>query len=101
MAQQNETHDNTALGPWSILIHLGLLVFGITASLTGLLAGDYKRMAHPGFTIHSWFGMGLAIFAGLRLVTGIIGPRSVRFLSWLPFTPARLRLVAEDRKSVV
>ena len=61
-------------GPVAILIHLGLLVFGLTAWLTGLMADDYKRMTHRGFTVHSWLGIGLAAFAGLRLITGIIAP---------------------------
>ncbi len=87
---------NSKLGPVAILIHLGLLAFGLTAWLTGLMADDYKRMMHPGFTVHSWLGMGLAAFAGLRLITGIIGPRSVQFLRWMPFTAARIKLVLED-----
>jgi cytochrome b len=95
MAQHIEDKNNV-LGPFAILIHLGLLAFGITAWLTGFLADDYKRMAHPGFSVHSWLGLGLAAFAGLRLLTGIIGPRSVQFLRWMPFTPMRIKLVLED-----
>lgn len=95
MPQHIDDRNNT-LGPFAILIHLGLLAFGLTAWFTGLLADDYKRMMHPGFTVHSWLGMGLAAFAGLRLITGIIGPRSVRFLRWMPFTTARIKLALED-----
>ena len=92
----NIDDKNSKLGPFALLIHLGLLAFGLTAWLTGFLADDYKRIVHPGLTVHSWLGMGLATFAGLRLITGIIGPRSVRFLRWMPFTPARIKLVMED-----
>ncbi len=94
--RQHIDDKNNELGPFAILIHLGLLAFGLTALLTGLLAGDYKRMMHPGFTVHSWLGMGLAAFACLRLITGIAGPRSVRFLGWIPFTMARIKLAIED-----
>ncbi len=87
---------SSSLGPFAILVHLGLLLFGLSAALTGLLAEDYKKIEHLGFTIHSWLGMGLAGLVGLRMATGIIGPRSVRFARWMPFTVSRMRLVFED-----
>ena len=93
---QHIDDKNYTLGPFAILIHLGLLAFGITAALTGLLAEDYKKVEHQGFTIHSWLGMGLAAFASLRLITGIVGPRSVRFLRWMPFTAGRIKLAVKD-----
>lgn len=96
MEQRNDNTKDNTLGPFAILVHLGLLVFGISAALTGLMAEDYKKIEHLGFTIHSWLGMGLAAFAGLRLTTGILGPRSVRFARWMPFTASRIRLVLED-----
>src|SRR5512142_1702961 len=95
MSNENALSQNT-LGPFAIFIHLGLLFFGLTAALTGLLAEDYKKAAHLGFTVHSWLGMGLTAFVGLRLITGIVGPRSVRFFTWIPFTRERLKLVGED-----
>lgn len=95
MPQRIDGRNNT-LGPFAILLHLGLLFFGISAALTGLLAGDYKKVEHLGFTIHTWLGLGLAAFVGLRLITGLIGPRSVRFASWMPFTADRLKLIVED-----
>ena len=94
--EQHIDDKNNILGPFAILIHLGLLIFGLVAGITGLLAGDYKRLAHTGFTVHSWLGMGLAAFAVVRLIIGIMGPRSVRFLRWMPFTPARIKLIVED-----
>ena len=96
MQNQNNSSKNDELGPFAIFIHLGLLMFGLSAAATGLLADDYKHIKHPGFTIHRWLGIGLAFFAGLRLITGVIGPRSVRFIRWMPFTQARIKLVIED-----
>ncbi len=93
---QSVDYKKDTLGPFAIFIHLGLLIFGISAALTGLLAEDYKKAEHLGFTVHSWLGMGLAAFAGVRLITGIMGPRSVRFLRWMPVTPGRIKLVIED-----
>jgi cytochrome b len=94
--KDNNRSSRNDLGPFSIFIHLGLLVFGVTAALTGLLAEDYKKIEHLGFTVHRLLGLGLAGFLGLRIITGIIGPRSVRFSEWIPVTAARIRLVMED-----
>jgi cytochrome b len=94
--EQHRTDRDGTLGPFAITVHLGLAVFGIAAALTGLLADDYKHAEHLGFTVHSWFGMGLAVFAGIRLIAGIIGPPGLRFARWMPFTPDRFRAVIED-----
>jgi Ni/Fe-hydrogenase 1 B-type cytochrome subunit len=96
MTNHTIVDTDNELGPSAILIHLGLLIFGLSAGLTGLLADDYKKIEHLGFTVHSWLGIGLAFFAGLRFLTGIAGPRSLRFTRWLPITAARLKLAAED-----
>jgi cytochrome b len=94
--KENKRISRNDLGPFSIFIHLGLLVFGLSAALTGLSADDYKKMEHLGFTVHSWLSLGLAGFLGLRIITGIIGPRNVRFSHWIPVTSARIKLVMED-----
>jgi len=88
--------ENTPLGAFAILIHLGLFFLGIAAWLTGGLADDYKRTEHSGFTLHSWIGMGLAGFILLRLLLGLFGPRNVRFTRWVPLTRERLLRVRED-----
>jgi cytochrome b561 len=77
-------------------IHLGITLFGILAWITGYFAGDYKRMHHIGFNIHKWLGIGLSFFILLRLIYGIIGPKNVQFINWIPFTKERLLLVWED-----
>ncbi len=77
-------------------IHLGLTIFGVLAWIAGFWAGDYKKAAHLGFSIHRWLGMGLSIFMALRLLWGFWGPDNVRFTQWVPYTPERLKLVWED-----
>jgi cytochrome b len=77
-------------------IHLGILTFGLLAYLTSGWAEDYQRAGHLGFSVHKWLGILLASFVALRLIYGIIGPRLVRFASWLPVTGKRLRTAAED-----
>jgi cytochrome b len=96
MSYNNKHNEDTALGPVTRFLHLGLLSFGLASALSGLAAEDYKKAEHIGFAVHSWLGIGLAVFAGLRLITGIAGPHSVRFTAWMPFTPARIKLVLED-----
>jgi len=77
-------------------LHVGLAVLGLLAWLTGQFAGDYKKMSHPGFTIHSWIGISLSLLVLLRLLYGVWGPDQARFTSWVPYTWDRLRLVGED-----
>ncbi len=84
------------LGPLAILVHLGLVLLGIAALLTGGFADDYKRIEHAGFTLHSWIGMGAAVVIVLRVLLGLAGPRNLRFTGWVPLTRERMRLVLED-----
>lgn len=78
------------------LIHLALVIFGIAALISGEFAGDYKRSIHPGFSIHSWCGIGMGAAVGLRILWGIVGPNTMRFSDWFPVTRARLALVWQD-----
>lgn len=96
MSPPNTSSQDQALDSFSLCIHLGLVVFGIAAWLSGMAADDYKAQHHLGFTLHTWLGMGLSVFMALRLGTGIFGPHCGRFNEWLPFTRERLALVAED-----
>ncbi|MFA5111416.1 MAG: cytochrome b/b6 domain-containing protein [Desulfobaccales bacterium] len=78
------------------VIHLGLVVFGVLALLTGFLADDYKRIHHLGFSLHKWLGLTLSFFLAWRLWHGFFGPREARFSQWVPYTRDRLRLAGED-----
>lgn len=103
----NNTRDNektstdAPLGAFVILIHLGLVIAGMAAWLSGDLADDYKKLAHSGFTLHSWVGMGAAFFIFLRLVWGVFGPQNMRFTRWAPFTKERLARVGEDIRGLL
>ena len=83
------------------VLHLALVVLGLAAWLTGDLADDYEQGFSLGFAIHSWIGIGAAFAVALRLVWGIVGPRSARFSQWLPVTRARLQLVVDDLKMLL
>ena len=78
------------------IIHLGLVIFGLLAWGTGEWGGDYEKLKQIGFYVHSWIGMGVSFFVGLRLIYGIIGPKKARFAQWLPYTRDRLQFVWED-----
>jgi len=82
-------------------LHLAIVALGIAAWLTGDLADDYEKGFSLGFAIHRWIGIGTAVAVALRLVWGIVGPRSARFSQWLPVTRARLRLVVDDLKMLL
>ncbi len=89
------------LDGFTIFLHAGLMVFGVLAWLTGLEAGDYKKIPHTWFSLHKWLGMGLTTFLVLRLGYGFWGPVKNRFSQWLPYTPARLGLVFEDIRTLL
>jgi cytochrome b len=78
------------------LIHLALAVLGVAALVSGQFAGDYRRSEHPGFTIHSWLGIGMSVALSLRILWGILGPRATRFVEWVPVTRMRFALVWRD-----
>ncbi len=78
------------------LIHLGLTVFGILALITGLWAGDYKRVHHLGFSVHKWLGLALSFFMAWRIWNGFFGAREDLFCRWVPHSPERLKMVWED-----
>ena len=78
------------------ILHSFMMVCGTGAWLVSGWAEDYEKADHLGFTIHSTLGMGLAIALLLRILYGVIGPESVRFSAWVPYTRERLRLVWED-----
>lgn len=78
------------------LIHLGLILFGITAFLTGELAEDGEAMW--GYLVHAYLGLALTFFILSRAVVGVAGPGALRFINWVPFSRERFRVVIEDIK---
>ena len=96
MTDTSPTTARPELDELTRVIHVGLTVFGVLALLTGLLAGDYKRLHHLGFSTHKWLGLTLSFFVAWRLWQGFYGPQEARFREWVPYTRDRLALVAED-----
>ena len=96
MDQQAAITPKNDLDVFSRVIHLGILVPGLSAWLTGELAGDFEKAKHLGFTVHKWLGITLAVFVCLRLIYGLLGPRTYRFAQWLPYTKDRLKAAWED-----
>ena len=78
------------------ILHFFMMVCGTGAWLVSGWAEDYEKANHLGFSIHSTLGMGLAIALLLRILYGLVGPESVRFSAWVPYSRERLRLVWED-----
>ena len=82
MDQHSGMTKRNDLDVFSMIIHLGMLIPGIAAWLTGELADDYEKAEHLGFTTHKWLGITLASFVCLRLrmvsyqesqIEGIVG----------------------------
>jgi len=78
-----------------------MLTFGLLAYLASGWAEDYEKAQHLGFTVHKWLGILLASFVALRLIYGIIGPKSVRFTQWVPYTKERWLKAWEDVLTLV
>lgn len=101
MSKQNVTEQNNSTSTFVKIIHLGFILLGIAAWLTGEMADDYKKVEHSGFTIHGWIGIALAVLVVIRLVAGFVGSRGDRFTEWMPFSKERLKLVYEDIKGLL
>jgi cytochrome b len=93
-------HATDELGAASRMIHLGMVIFGISAWLTGDLA-EVEEGGRFGYDLHSWLGIGLTIFVLLRIITGLIGPANVRFSQWVPVNRERLDQVVDDIRALL
>lgn len=86
--------------PLSIrFIHLGLVIFGITAFLTGELAEEEGQLW--GYLVHAYLGLALAFFIVSRFLLGFTGSRYMRFSSWVPYTAERFAVVIDDIKQLL
>ncbi|MBI5846905.1 MAG: cytochrome b/b6 domain-containing protein [Nitrospirae bacterium] len=96
----NVTTD-TSPDIWLRLTHLGILIFGIAAWISGYAAGDYKRIDHSGFDIHQWLGIGASFFVFIRIAIGLFGSEVARFRNWLPITGERISAALKDIQELV
>jgi cytochrome b len=86
----------------TLVMHAGITVFGLLAWLTGEWAGDYKTLAHPGFELHRFLGIGLSLFILARLLYGVWGPEQVRWNNLIPLDlKAWLGTIQEDAQSLL
>mgnify|MGYP000162021385 CR=1 FL=1 len=83
------------------LIHAGLIISAIAALISSEWSGDYKNTLHLGFTVHMWCGIATAFFLSLRILYGLLGPASVRFMEWVPYTRERWAWVIEDLRGLL
>lgn len=96
MSDASQPFERQNLDEVTRLIHLGLTVFAILALITGLWAGDYKRIHHLGFSVHKWLGLTLSFFMAWRIWIGFFGTPEDLFSRWVPYNSERLRMVGED-----
>jgi cytochrome b561 len=96
-AEEKDKLDFTTL-----VIHAGITVFGLMAWMTGDWAGDYKKLSHPGFSLHRGIGICLALFILARLLYGVLGPEEFRWGRLIPLDlKAWLASVVEDLQSLL
>jgi cytochrome b561 len=70
--------------------------------MTGDWAGDYKKLSHPGFSLHKGLGICLALLILARLLYGVLGPEKGRWGKLIPLDlRAWLGSVAEDLQSLL
>jgi cytochrome b len=81
-------------------IHLGIMLLGLAAYITGDGADDYNKLEHSDYILHKWLGIGLATFVLLRIIYGFVGASSARFKNWIPYTKERLHLAYEGLRCV-
>jgi cytochrome b561 len=96
------TEEKDKLDFPTLVMHAGITIFGLTAWLTGDWAGDYKRLSHPGFSLHKGIGICLALFILARLLYGVLGPENCRWSNLIPLNlKAWLGSVVEDLQSLL
>jgi cytochrome b len=101
MTSHSIVSETSDLDVFTRIVHLGMMIFGVIAWIAGDWAGDYEHAKHLGYTVHSWLGMGLALFVSLRLIYGLTGPKAIRFSHWVPYTKSRLIFVWEDIQTLL
>ena len=81
------------------LIHLGLVVFGVTAYLTSEFANE--DVTSIGYLLHSYLGLSVAATIILRLVVGVATQWPLSFKNWSPISIKQWRLALDDLRSLL
>jgi len=96
------TEEEDKLDFSTLALHAGITVFGLVAWMTGDWAGDYKKLSHPGFSLHRGLGICLALIILARVLYGVLGPEQFRWGRLIPLDPkAWLASVVEDLQSLL
>lgn len=89
-----QTNQKYIYSTYTKILHMGLAVFGIAAYLTGESA-EHGTLS-SGYLLHAYLGLSLAAFIFVRIISGFIGPLTLRFSDWSPFSRRQWRLATED-----
>ncbi|OUR72139.1 cytochrome B [Methylophaga sp. 41_12_T18] len=90
------SNHETTYPTYAKIIHLGIVVFGITAFLTGELAEDVSS-----YFIHAYLGLSLAAFILLRVIVGFTPSTTLSFKGWSPLSRLQWQLAFDDVKSLL
>ncbi len=88
------TNQDYSYPLYAKILHFGMAGFGIAAFLTGELAEEGSNTL--GYLLHAYLGLSLATFMMLRLVHGVVGPETLRFSGWSPFSRRQWSLALQD-----
>lgn len=76
------------------IIHLGIVLFGISAFLSGDLSEDGVNSL--GYLIHSCLGLSLALIMAIRISIGFTTAEALSFKRWSLFSKQQWKLALED-----
>ncbi len=81
------------------LLHLGLVVFGITAWLTGELAEE--GAGSLGYLLHAYLGLSVGVIIVLRVLAGFRSGGALSFSGWSPLTRRQWSLALQDVRGLL
>ncbi|UCB55608.1 MAG: cytochrome b/b6 domain-containing protein [Thiotrichales bacterium] len=90
--------ENYVYPQYAKIMHAGMAIFGVTAFLSGELAEHGSNS--PGYLVHAYLGLSLALFVALRVIAGAGSSGPMRFSGWSPFAPRQWKLAIEDVRTL-
>ncbi len=89
---------NSSYPAYAKVIHLGFVLFGVSAFLTGELAEDGS--ASFGYLLHAYLGLLLLAFILIRIGVGVVSSGILSFKTWSPFSRIQWGLALEDFRAL-